>query len=216
MGEEGAGGGPWPAFADLLAATTLLFLILFAALAVPAIRSAGKGRTLASTLEEIDGTLSRESKGRGFTVERVGDYVLVSIPESATFPQNRYELAYLRPAGRVILQDIGRSLMEDSLIQKIDQVQVVGHTSHEGAVELNWNLSASRSATVALFLVESVGLPPCQITALGRSFYYPVSPEDARRSGKVNPADRRIELEIRPRIPGDSLQRQRRAACVQR
>lgn len=33
---EEEGDGPWPAFADLLAATTLLFLILFAALAVPA------------------------------------------------------------------------------------------------------------------------------------------------------------------------------------
>jgi hypothetical protein len=51
---------------------------------------------------------------------------------------------------------------------------------------------------------------------MGRSRYYPVDPAAAAASPVVAPADRRIELEIRPELPGDSVQRLRRAACVER
>jgi outer membrane protein OmpA-like peptidoglycan-associated protein len=214
--EEEAGGNPWPAFADLLAATTLLFLILFAALAVPAIQRAGQADALESTLVHIDSMLSRAAERRGVTVQRVGDYVLVRIPENATFPLNRYELADLKPEGKVILREFGRFLTEDGLVERIDQVQVVGHTSREGSKERNWVLSASRAATVSLFLIDSAGVPACRVAALGRSRYYPADPEAARASPRVDPADRRIELEIRPELPGDSVQQLRRNACVDR
>lgn len=214
--EEEAGGNPWPAFADLLAATTLLFLILFAALAVPAMQRAGEADAVESTLVTIDSTLSKAAERRGVTVQRVGDYVLVRIPENATFPLNRYELSQLKPEGKTILRKFGRFLARDGLVEKIDQVQVVGHTSREGSEERNWVLSASRAATVALFLIDSAGVPACRVAAMGRSRYYPVDPEAARASPLVAPADRRIELEIRPELPGDSVQGLRRKACVQR
>jgi len=214
--EEEAGGNPWPAFADLLAATTLLFLILFAALAVPAIRRAGQADAAESTLVHIDTMLSRAAQRSGVTVQRVGDYVLVRIPENATFPLNRYELGQLKPEGKTILRDFGRFLARDGLVERIDQVQVVGHTSREGGEERNWVLSASRAATVALFLIDSAGVPACRVAAMGRSRYYPVDPAAAVASRVVAPADRRIELEIRPELPGDSVQRLRRAACVEK
>lgn len=212
---EEEGDGPWPAFADLLAATTLLFLILFAALALPAMQRAGESEALESTLVRIDTVLSRAAEQQGVQVSRVGDYVLVRIPGEATFPVNRYELADLKPGGRTILTSLGEYLRANQLLDDIDQIQVVGHTSHEGSEERNWVLSASRAATVSLYLIDNVRIPACKVSALGRSRYYPADPDSARGRVDVDPADRRIELEIRPVLPGDSAQGLRRQACVE-
>lgn len=213
VGDEEGDGGPWPAFADLLAATTLLFLILFAALAVPAIQRAHLADAQASNLARIDSVLTRAAERR-VSVQRVGDYVLVRIAEDATFPKNEHALVRMKPEGKKILHDFGRFL-SGGLVDEIDQVQVVGHTSSEGSEERNWELSAARAATVALFLIDSAGVPACRVSALGRSHYYPVRPDRARAGAAADPADRRIELEIRPQLPGDTVQRRRRDACVE-
>jgi outer membrane protein OmpA-like peptidoglycan-associated protein len=213
---EDEGDGPWPAFADLLAATTLLFLILFAALAVPAMQRSGESEALESTLVRIDTVLSRAAEERGVRVSRVGDYVLVRIPGAATFPKDRYELSDLRPEGRAILTQLGEYLRANQLLEHIDQIQVVGHTSHEGSEERNWVLSASRAATVSLYLIDAVRIPACKVSALGRSRYYPADAGAARMRTQVDSADRRIELEIRPVLPSDTSQSLRRGACVER
>jgi chemotaxis protein MotB len=119
----------------------------------------------------------------------------------------------LQAEGKQILRGIGELLQGGEVLDSIDQIQVVGHTSVEGSDERNWMLSASRAATVALFLIDSVGIPPCRVSALGRSRYYPVNPESASQ-GDINEFDRRIELEIRPIVPSDTVQRQRRSSCV--
>src|SRR5215218_10478067 len=134
-------GGPWPAFADLLAATTLLFLILFAAVAVPAIRRAGQADAQKNTLRRIERELAPARGDTTVSVLRVGDYLLVRIKGEATFPQDRHELADLKPAGKRILREFGAVLSRGSLLADIDQVQVVGHTSSEGGEERNWQLS---------------------------------------------------------------------------
>lgn len=213
--EESFEGGPWPAFADLLAATTLLFLILFAAIAVPALRGAGEMEGRRNTLLNIEQRIAPARADSAIRIMRIADYLLVRIEGEATFPQNSFELRQLKPQGRQILRDLGALLRTGAVLDSIDQIQVVGHTSLEGSDERNWILSASRAATIALFLIDSVGIPPCQVSALGRSRYYPLNPETARR-GIVDPDDRRIELEIRPIVPSDTVQRNRRANCVAR
>jgi outer membrane protein OmpA-like peptidoglycan-associated protein len=210
-----AGGGPWPAFADLLGATTLLFLILFAAVAVPAIRRAGAADARENTLKTLQQQLELRADSSYVDVLRVGDYLLVRIEGDATFPLNRFELVQLKPEGKQILRDLGTSLRSDTLLSLIDQVQVVGHTSSEGSEERNWILSASRAATVSLFLIDSVHISPCQVSALGRSRYYPVDPKAAQDTRRIFEGDRRIELEIRPVVLGDTVQEGRRKNCVE-
>jgi outer membrane protein OmpA-like peptidoglycan-associated protein len=211
--DDEAAGGPWPAFADLLGATTLLFLILFAAVAVPAMRRAGAADARDNTLDTLEQKLRGTEQGE-VEVLRVGDYLLVRIRGDATFPKARFELSELKPEGKQILRELAASLRSDSLLSLIDQVQVVGHTSSEGTEERNWILSASRAATVSLFLIDSVSIDACQVSALGRSRYYPVDPEAARKSSVANAGDRRIELEIRPVVVGDTVQEGRRSNCV--
>lgn len=210
------GSGPWPAFADLLGATTLLFLILFAAVAVPALKRAGEADARENTLKKIEQKVAQAGNRPNVDVLRVGDYLLVRIEGEATFGKNRYELAQLKPEGKQILRAFGAFLRRDSVLNLIDQIQVVGHTSSEGSEERNWILSSARAASVSLFLIDSVRIAPCKVSALGRSRYYPVDPEAARRSNRVNENDRRIELEIRPILPTDTVQAERRNNCVER
>src|SRR5688500_11852021 len=114
--DEEAAGGPWPAFADLLGATTLLFLILFAAVAVPAIRRAGVADARENTLEALEQKLTGTGERRNVDVLRVGDYLLVRIQGDATFNHNRFELSQLKPEGKRILRELGASLRRDSLL----------------------------------------------------------------------------------------------------
>jgi outer membrane protein OmpA-like peptidoglycan-associated protein len=210
----GEATSPWPAFADLLAASTLLFLILFAAVAIPAIRRAGIAEAQKSKLADITRSLAPDSTEH-FRVRQVGDYLLVSIPEQATFMRDSFELRNLQPEGRgILLGIVNRILTDSTLSASIDQIQVVGHTSSEGRDAYNWMLSSKRATTVAQFLVDSARWSPCAITALGRGRYYPVFPDSARQSKDAFPRDRRIELEIRPTLPGDQSQAHRRGSCV--
>lgn len=211
--DAGDTGSPWPALSDLLAATTLIFCVLFAVTVVPAIRDRAKVRALQTSLDSLQIDLNH---GRGFTVQRVGDYLRVTIGGDVVFPQSRYELADMNPAGRTKLAEIARTLARPATLARIDQVQIVGHTSSEGSDEKNWRLSSARAGTIALFLVGQGGLPVCKVTALGRGRYYPLDPARARRSAEPDPQDRRIELEIRPVVLGDSAQQRRRTNCVER
>jgi outer membrane protein OmpA-like peptidoglycan-associated protein len=213
----GEGTSPWPAFADLLAASTLLFLILFAAVAIPAIRRAGIAEAQQSRIANLKRGLTPNSSDSSFRVQQVGDYLLVSIPERATFPKDSFELRNLRPEGRdILLKLVNRIRNDTTLLNAIDQIQVVGHTSSEGSDAHNWVLSSKRATTVAQFLVDSARWPPCAITALGRGRYYPVSPDSARVTTARFERDRRIELEVRPVIEGDSSQKRRREGCVEK
>lgn len=214
-GVEAGGGGPWPAFADLLAATSLLFLILFAVVALPAIMRNRSANAKENTLRVLYQDLQPNS-GAKYQVSRVGDYLLIRIPESATFPKDSYSLSAMREDGKRILDHFAQRIESQSLLDSIDQIQVVGHTSSEGSDSTNWRLSSQRAATVALYLIQHDGLPACRVTALGRGRYYPVNPDLARRTTIPQPADRRIELEIRPVVVGDSTQQAQRDRCVER
>lgn len=204
--------GPWPAFTDLLAATSMLFLVLFAAIAIPALKAKVREGQRQSTLTRLDETL-RARRDSTVQVAPVGDYLLIRINGDATFRQGADRLGDLTGWGRAILRDFGTRLRSSGLDTLIDQIQVVGHTSAEGEDERNWRLSATRAATVSLFLIDSAGLPACKITALGRSRYYPAHPDSNATRRVIDDADRRIELEIRPIIPGDKEQARRRKAC---
>jgi outer membrane protein OmpA-like peptidoglycan-associated protein len=180
---------------------------------------AGDAERRRSTLRRVEALLREKVHDPRVTVQRVGDYLLVRIKEDATFPQGEYALRLLKPAGKQILRDFGATLVSAGLDTLIDQVQVVGHASSEGLEERNWLVSSARAATVSMFLIDSVHVPPCQVSALGRSHFYPVDTARARAALRDDdqtgdPADRRIELEVRPRIPSDLDQRRRREQCV--
>lgn len=209
----GDGGGPWPALSDLLAATTLIFCVLFAITVVPAIRANGKLAAMQTTLDSLEVAVSSDSQ---FQVRRFGDYLRITIGGDVVFPQNRSGLSDMNVAGRGRLEALARVLRSPEALSNIDQIHIVGHTSSEGEDEHNWRLSSERAGTIALFLIQKGGLPACKVTALGRGRYYPTNPASARLSRDPDPRDRRIEVEIRPRVLNDSAQTQRARDCVER
>jgi outer membrane protein OmpA-like peptidoglycan-associated protein len=205
-GEEGA--GPWPAFADLMSATTLLFLVLFAVIAIPAIQAAGKSKEAETTLQSLDTLLIHQD----FVVRKPGDYLIVTIGGADTFPQKRYDLNSLSPRTLQTLDRLAGILKSNA--DKIDQIHVVGHTSSEGKDSTNWRLSSNRAGTVALYFINHGNLSACKITALGRGKYYPVDTVAAHASRDPSPLDRRIEIEIRP-VVSDTAQVHQRQRCVE-
>ena len=207
---------PWPAFADLLAGTTLLFLILFAV--APVLVREQTKQAKENTFRELSAGLAPDAmSGKRYEVDTIGDYLLIRIPEKATFPKNAFAISSFQQEGRAILREVATRIRAKHLLTLIDQIQVVGHTSSDsdGTDVGNWQLSSERATSVAMILIYSLGLPACQVTALGRGRFYPVDPDRARQSSLPNPADRRIELEIRPAVSDDENQKAQSARCVE-
>ncbi|MEP6620005.1 MAG: OmpA family protein [bacterium] len=196
-GGDGSDGGPWPAFADLLAATTLLFLVLFTVGALPAIKMAQERGAVLSEIKKLNTTLAPKSPRDRYAVIAFPDYLLIRIKGDATFPKGSSSIDSLREEGKEILRQLAASLIQNKLMNSVEVIQVAGHTSSEGSDERNWLLSAQRASAVALFLIQRGSLDPCKVTALGRGRYYPVDPK-LPRLDEGRPEDRRIEIEIRP------------------
>ena len=198
---------PWPAFVDLLAATSLLFVtlvVVFIFLANSALRgSADQRRKLVRALDSV---ASSGEYGRLYTVEDDGQFVRIVLQEDATFPHREWQLRTLRERGKVALAEIGHILTRRRISPLYRQVRVVGHTDQnpypENSDFTNWELSAARAAVVTRYLVKEVGMNPCTISAAGAGPHYPLPLQNT--APQVLPVreqmarNRRIELEIVP------------------
>ncbi len=88
------------------------------------------------------------------------------------------------------------ALVARSLVPIPNPVQVEGHTDNVPISNLryhsNWELSAARAASVVQFL-QSQGVPPQRLAAVGRGEYHPIAPNDTEEGRARN---RRVTLLI--------------------
>ena len=196
--------GPWPAFVDLLAATALLFLVLFAVITVPQIRKAKEAGDVKTTIDTLYGRFSSALKDKHVEVNRRANFLFIRIEGDATFPQSMSDMSALKSEGKEILRGVANVVIDRKMMNEVFQFQIVGHASSEGNSTKNWTLSAARAAAVAQFLVDTLKLDACKVSAVGRSNYYPVDPK--ARATIADPRDRRIEVEVLPRFAADSVQ----------
>lgn len=198
-------GGPWPALADLFAATSLIMLVFFAVMAFGYVQASGKGPEVDRLFSELDSLARRE---KTFSVEKVGVDVLVVLEENVTFPRNRSGLADLKPEGRAALRSIGAVTREENFSRWIREIEVVGHADQtqfrKNSGLTNWGISTARAATVAEFMVDSVRLNPCHVIPSGRGEYFPRDTTAKMRTDLTDARDRRIELLLHPIIPGNT------------
>lgn len=96
--------------------------------------------------------------------------------------------------GKEILLTFAESIQED----KDHNILVEGHTDNVGVgpalrskFPSNWELSAARSSAVVRFLQEKGSIEPERLTAVGYSYYKPLSPNDTEEGRSRN---RRIEI----------------------
>ena len=72
-------------------------------------------------------------------------------------------------------------------------IQVVGHTDARGDQRRNWHLSMERGMVVARHLESAGNFRKGKVSALGLSYYSPVSLMEAQ---ETNASDRRVEIVV--------------------
>ncbi len=204
-----SGGGitPWPAFVDLLAATSLLFVTLIAIVVFVAGDELGRGGRIETERDALIRYMQTDTADLAYeVVDSLPLIVRLTLNVDATFPSSRWEMEHLRFPARNALRAIGERLRnaEDGVGRNLYQeLQIRGHSDHRPITSgswSNWELSAARAGSVARFLTDSAGLSPCRISASGVGPYRPlVSPDSRGRlpldSMRLN---RRIDIEIIP------------------
>lgn len=193
-------GGPWPAFVDLFAATTLILLVFFAVIAyryVDDVGGAVRVRQLYAKLQAM------ESRNGQFDVQQHGPDVLLVLEERVSFKTG--QAALLDPARQTLRQVVGL-LEEPQFTGLIREIEVLGHADRRGDAFKNWLLSANRAVSVSQFLVDSLGTNPCVVIASGRGAFFPrdttVRPERLRGRAQLEAyaRDRRVEILLHPAV----------------
>ena len=202
-GPEADHGGPWPAFVDLFAATALVLLVFFVAIAFLYIRDTRDSSKAALLYKEL-GKL--RGSGNRFKVSQQGVDVLLILEEGFSFAQDSSTL--LDPA-RETLREVFHVLSEPGLKKLVRETEVLGHADRSGVRFKNWQLSAQRAVSVAQFLVDSLHINPCSIVAAGRGAYFPrdstakpYSLKPKERAAEFA-RDRRVEIVLHPSVPRD-------------
>lgn len=96
------------------------------------------------------------------------------------------------PKGQQALQQLAKVLTANPEIE----VTVEGHTDTDGTADYNWDLSTSRATSVVKLLASS-GVEQKRMTAAGRSYFYPIAPNDTAENKSKN---RRVEIILSPRL----------------
>lgn len=134
--------------------------------------------------------LGNEVREGQLKVTQYQNMLSVDVAEQVFFASGS---ATLKAAGQQVLAKIGEALK--SYPDKI--IRVVGHTdnvplskSSQQRFPSNWELSVIRATNVVKFL-QSKGIEPTRLFAVGRGEYSPIAPNDTPEGRQKN---RRIEI----------------------
>ncbi len=137
---------------------------------------------------EIQSSLENEIEKGLVEVERVGDKVIVRIPEKASFPSGS---ASIQESFVQSLIKITKSLKKTNPSALI----VVGHTDNvpisSRQYRSNWDLSAARAVTVTHALIKAGKNEKKKIQIMGHADTKPLVPNDSAENRAKN---RRVEI----------------------
>lgn len=155
---------------------------------IGAIAGAGIGHYM----DKQERELRERTAGTGIDVNRVGDDIVLSMPENVTFDFNS---TILKPAFRPDLQNVANTLKD----YPSTFVDIYGHTDSVGSAEVNQRISEQRAQTVANTLV-TMGVQQARIATRGYGFTMPVASNDTEQGRAQN---RRVEIRLSPVTEGD-------------
>ncbi|QAZ69117.1 OmpA family protein [Solidesulfovibrio carbinolicus] len=146
-----------------------------------------KTEELQTAYDALVADLRGEVDSRQIRVRQFREKLEINFVDKILFPSGSAEIS---PKGRDILTRVGAVLAK----VKDKSIYVVGHTDnvpiHSSLYASNWELSASRAASVIRHLSEAGGLAPERFTAMGRAFYQPVAsnatPEGRQENRRVD------------------------------
>jgi len=148
-----------------------------------------------STHRSMIGELKNQIDRKEVNIKELKDKLSITFVDRILF---EFGKSAISPQGKEILKKVGRILgtLEDK------KIRVVGHTDNVPIMEdyrykypSNWELSASRAASVVRFFQKDMGIDPKNLEAVGRSFYDPIEPNDTKEGRAKN---RRVAIIITP------------------
>lgn len=148
--------------------------------------------------DKIKDSLKEEIKQGLVTVETDGLKIIIRINEKGSFPSGSAEL---KSGFEPVMDKITESVNES-----IGKVAVAGHTDNVPIAtdwfRSNWELSASRSVTVAHFMFKNKNTDPNRIVIEGYADTKPLVPNDSEENRAIN---RRVEIIIEQNDPTADL-----------
>ncbi len=145
------------------------------------------GGAIGAQLEQQQQELQQELAGTGATITRLGDRLIVTLPEAITFPVDGTEV---KSSLYGPLQDLATSANK----YPNEVVQVVGHTDSTGSDAYNQNLSERRAQSVASIL-RADGVASSRIQTIGMGETAPIASNDTESGRQAN---RRVEINLVP------------------
>lgn len=147
------------------------------------------GAAVGTYLDEQERALNEDLAGTGADVERVGDSLLVTLPEGVTFATDSAEIQprFSRP-----LTQVAQTLNA----YPESYIDIVGHTDSTGSEAYNQKLSEARAQAVRRALVQR-SVSPARLVAYGYGETQPIA-SNATPEGRA--ANRRVEILITPAV----------------
>lgn len=150
------------------------------------------GAGIGTYMDRQEKKLREETAGTGIEVDRVGDEILLKMPDNVTFDTGS---AILKPEFRPAIQTVADTLRQ----YPSTFVDVLGHTDSVGSADFNQRLSEQRAQSVAGALM-GFGVQSARIATRGFGFTSPVASNDTPEGRAQN---RRVEIRISPVSEGD-------------
>ena len=134
-------------------------------------------------------------EGKGLTVKQRNGKVYISMENKLLFKSGKWDI---EREGKKALTQLSRVLEKNPDIS----ILIEGHTDNVpftsiGDVESNWDLSTKRATAVVKILLKNNQILPQNLTAAGRSEYFPIAPNSSKEGRASN---RRIEVILSPSL----------------
>lgn len=145
------------------------------------------GGAIGDDLDRQEAALRSQMGGSGVSIVNTGSQLIVTLPESITFP---VDSAQLRSSFVQSLNGLAQNLQQ----YPNTSVEVVGHTDSTGDAGYNQQLSERRAISVRSVLINA-GVPSSRLRAYGQGETNPVA-SNSNAAGRQQ--NRRVEIYITP------------------
>lgn len=148
---------------------------------------AGVGAAIGAYMDKQEEALRQTVAGTGIEVNRQGDNIMLSMPDSITFDSARSDI---KPQFYAVLNSLANTLVQ------YDQttIQIAGHTDSRGSAEYNQKLSVQRANSVKNYLGQQ-RVAANRMIPIGYGESRPIA-DNASTIGQAQ--NRRVEITLVP------------------